>query len=175
MLKISDKTVSKWERGLGCPDISLLHELSELFGVAIEKILLGTLDPNIMEGGNMKKIKFYVCSECHNIINSTGVVDISCCGRTLEPLVPQKLNKAHQMSIETIEHDYFITFSHDMTKDHYISFVAYVTFDRVLMIRLYPEQAAHVRFPKMARGQLYFYCQQDGLFKEEKPVDRLDG
>ena len=38
-LNISDKTVSKWERGLGCPDVSLLGELSGLFGVNIEKIL----------------------------------------------------------------------------------------------------------------------------------------
>ena len=27
-MHISDKAVSKWERGLGCPDVSLLPELS---------------------------------------------------------------------------------------------------------------------------------------------------
>ena len=32
-LHISDKTVSKWERGLGCPDVSLLTDLSGVFGV----------------------------------------------------------------------------------------------------------------------------------------------
>ena len=26
LMNISDKTISKWERGLGCPDISLLPE-----------------------------------------------------------------------------------------------------------------------------------------------------
>lgn len=171
-LNISDKTVSKWERGLGCPDVSLLRELSQLFGVTVEKILLGTLDPNTLEGGNMKRIKFYVCPACHNMINSTGDVDVSCCGRTLEPLIPQKLDDEHQISIETIEHDYFITFDHEMKKDHHISFAAYVTFDRVLIIRLYPEQAAHVRFPKMSRGQLYFYCQEDGLFIEKKVIEK---
>jgi transcriptional regulator with XRE-family HTH domain len=37
-MKISDKTISKWERGLGCPDVSLLSELSHILGVNIEKI-----------------------------------------------------------------------------------------------------------------------------------------
>ncbi|MDD4378167.1 MAG: helix-turn-helix transcriptional regulator, partial [Eubacteriales bacterium] len=42
-MNISDKTISKWERGLGCPDVSLLHELSNVLNVNIEKILLGDL------------------------------------------------------------------------------------------------------------------------------------
>ena len=32
LMNISDKTISKWERGLGCPDISLLPELSQILG-----------------------------------------------------------------------------------------------------------------------------------------------
>lgn len=35
-MNISDKTISKWERGLGCPDVFLLHALSEVLGVNIE-------------------------------------------------------------------------------------------------------------------------------------------
>lgn len=48
-MNISDKTISKWERGLGCPDVSLLPELSSLLGVDIEKILSGELNPNDYE------------------------------------------------------------------------------------------------------------------------------
>lgn len=40
-LGITDKAVSKWERGLGCPDISLLTPISELFDVSINELLLG--------------------------------------------------------------------------------------------------------------------------------------
>lgn len=65
-LNISDKTISKWERGLGCPDVSLLHELSNVLSINIEKILLGDLEPNSVDGGNMKKIKFYICTSCNN-------------------------------------------------------------------------------------------------------------
>ncbi len=41
LMNISDKTISKWERGLGCPDVSLLLGLSNIFGVSIEGILSG--------------------------------------------------------------------------------------------------------------------------------------
>ncbi|MGW8113996.1 helix-turn-helix domain-containing protein [Caproicibacterium sp. NSD3] len=43
-MNLSDKTISKWERGLGCPDVSLIGELSNLFEVNIEKILNGNLE-----------------------------------------------------------------------------------------------------------------------------------
>lgn len=40
-LSVTDKAVSKWERGLGCPDISLLPKLSILLDTDIESILSG--------------------------------------------------------------------------------------------------------------------------------------
>lgn len=40
-LGITDRAVSKWERGLGCPDISLLDDLSKIFDVSILEILKG--------------------------------------------------------------------------------------------------------------------------------------
>ena len=46
-MNLSDRTISKWERGVGCPDISLLSKLSDIFGVNIEKILAGDLSPMI--------------------------------------------------------------------------------------------------------------------------------
>ena len=45
-LQISDRTVSKWERGAGLPDVSLLKEISALYGVDIEKILEGNYETN---------------------------------------------------------------------------------------------------------------------------------
>jgi Predicted transcriptional regulators len=60
LLNISDKAISKWERGFGCPDVSLLPELSKIFGVNIEEILSGEIVLNETVGGNMKKLSFYV-------------------------------------------------------------------------------------------------------------------
>lgn len=42
-MSISDKTVSKWERGAGSPDLSMFPLLSELFGVEIDVLLSGEL------------------------------------------------------------------------------------------------------------------------------------
>lgn len=166
-LNISDKAVSKWERGIGCPDVCLLTELSELFGVNVQQLLSGSLDQNDVSGGNMKRIKFYVCPTCGNIISATGSGDVSCCGRRLEPLKAVEPNDTHKAVVEQIENDFFITFDHEMTKQHYISFVAYVMMDRVLTIKLYPEQSAQVRFPKMCGGELYYYCVNHGLMKQK--------
>lgn len=163
-MNISDKTISKWERGYGCPDVSLLNELSEVLNVNIEKILLGDLEPNNADGGNMKKIKFYMCPNCGNVITATGEAEISCCGRKMTALVPKPADEEHYLNVEKVENDYYITFPHEMKKEHYISFVAYVTYDKILLVRLYPEQGGEVRIPTLHRGELYFGCSRDGLW-----------
>lgn len=167
-MNISDKTISKWERGLGFPDVSLLGELSKILGVNIEKILLGDLDQNDVDGGNMKRIKFYVCKNCGNIITSTAATDISCCGRKLEALAANTEDERHKLVTTEIEDDYYITIEHEMSKTHYISFVAYVTWDRVFIVKLYPEQNAELRIPKMYSGKLYAYCTEHGLWVKGK-------
>ena len=62
-MNISDKTISKWERGLGCPDISFFPKLSGVFDVDLEKLLSGRLDVNEVLGGNMKHMQFYILSK----------------------------------------------------------------------------------------------------------------
>ena len=165
-MNLSDRTISKWERGVGCPDISLLHELSGILEVNIEKILLGDLDPNDNDGGNMKKVKFYVCPNCNNILFSTGEGEISCCGKKLTSLIVKSEDENHSMLIEEIEDDYYVTINHEMSKTHFISFIAYISCDRVLLIKLYPEQTAELRFPKMFGDKIYAYCNKHGLWEK---------
>ena len=163
-MNLSARTISKWERGLGCPDISLLHELSDVLNVNIEKILTGDLEPNRTDGGNIKRIKFYVCPTCGNILTATGEAKVSCGGRKLTALVPKPSDEEHHLHVETIEDDYYITFPHEMEKSHYLNFIAYVSYDRFLFVRLYPEQGSEVRFPKLHGGKLYFGCNRHGLW-----------
>ena len=40
-LGVTDRAVSKWERGLGCPDISLLEDLSKILDISIVELLNG--------------------------------------------------------------------------------------------------------------------------------------
>ena len=171
-LRVSDQAISKWERGLGCPDVSLLSELSELFEVSVEKILEGTVAPNAAEPGNLARMKFYGCPYCGNVISNTGQAEISCCGRKLSPLAVQPADGAHRATVEDTDDSYYITFDHEMRKEHYLSFVAYVANDRLVFIKLYPEQEASVILPKAVAGwplrrygrKFYFYCSVHGLF-----------
>jgi len=45
-LGVTDKAVSKWERGQGCPDVSILEILSKELGVSILEILKGRIIEN---------------------------------------------------------------------------------------------------------------------------------
>ena len=163
-INISDKTISKWERGLGCPDVSLLSDLSYVLGINIEKLLLGQLEQNKQDIGNMDNIKFYVCPKCQNIITTTSKAEISCCGRKIEPLIPKSADSVHKIKIDDIENDYFISLNHEMSKEHYINFVAYIAFDRVVLVKLYPEQNSEIRFPKIYGDKFYYYCSIHGLW-----------
>ena len=51
-----------------------------------------------------------------------------------------------------------------MDKDHYLSFIAYVTPDRCETAALYPEGAAEARFFRRGSGRVYVYCNRHGLF-----------
>ncbi|MGM9926836.1 MAG: helix-turn-helix domain-containing protein [Bacillus sp. (in: firmicutes)] len=163
-LHISDRTISKWERGQGCPDVSLLRNLSSLLDVNIEEILGGELTANEFVGGNMKKTNYYVCPSCHNIVLSTGNASISCCGRKLEALVPTKAKEEEKLEVSQVENEWFITSDHPMTKDHYISFIAFATGEQIQIIKQYPEWALQTRIPKRRHGMLLWYCTKHGLF-----------
>ena len=113
----------------------------------------------------MKRTKFYICEKCGNLMTSVGNAEIVCCGRKLSPLQAKKSDEFHKLNIENIEDEYYITYSHPMTKEHYISFVSYVRFDRVLTVKLYPEQGGELRFPQMRGGKMYYYCNMHGLFE----------
>lgn len=166
-MNISDKTISKWERGLGCPDVSLLGELSSILGVNIEKILIGDLEEKNPDGGNMKKIKFYVCNTCGNVLMSTSQAEISCCGRKLNSLPVQEQSESHKINVSEIENDYYITMDHEMTKKHFISFIAFVDYDKVIIKKLYPEQEMEARIPKIGYGKIYVFCNEHGLLEHK--------
>ena len=165
-LLVSDKAVSKWERGLGCPDVSMLNGIAAMFGVSTEALLNGELASGTQNGGNMKRVKFYVCKECGNILTAASAAEITCCGRKLAALEAADPDEGHLPKIETIDDEFYVTFPHEMKKSHYISFAALAGCDRVHLVRLYPEQDSAVRMPRLGGGgTLYFYCTEHGFMK----------
>ena len=163
-MNISDKTVSKWERGLGCPDISLIPELSDIFGVDTQRLLVGDMTPNDFVGGNMKNTKYYVCPICHNISLCTGEAEVLCCGKKLTVQTLKKAGENEKLDVQVMEDDWNITSMHPMTKTHYISFVGFVTGERIHLIKQYPEWDLNIRIPKREHGMLIWYCTEHGLF-----------
>ena len=164
---VTDKAVSKWETGKGCPDISLLTELSGLFGVELQTLLLGEILQKESEKGNMKKLKFYVCPDCGNVITATSNANISCCGKRIEPLTPRKAEDNEMLSVEEIGGEWFVSSEHSMTKEHYISFVAYVNDSTAMICKQYPEWNLQLSLPLYRSGRLVWYCTQCGLLYQD--------
>lgn len=163
-LCVSDKAVSKWERGLGCPDVSLLPDLARLLGIQLEGLLSGQLDSKEPLGGNMKNLNFYICPNCGNVVTAMAEAAVSCCGKKLPALTPQKAPEGELLQVERIEEDYFISTDHPMEKGHYISFVALLTGDSILLRKQYPEWDLQLRLPAFAHGKLLWYCTRHGLY-----------
>lgn len=166
IIGVSDKTISKWETNRGLPDIGIIEELAKALRVSLSELLTGDLKTNENASGNIKKIQFYVCPICGNIIMSVGEGHFSCCGIILPKQESESMDEAHSVLIETIDDEYSVTMQHPMNKEHYISFIAYITSGSMEMIKLYPEQDISVRFRKKGHGILYAYCNRHGLFKK---------
>jgi len=163
---VTGKAVSKWERGLGLPDVALLEPLSRILGVGAETLLAGELPCQDKSGGNMKKSQYYVCPGCGNIVVSTQGAEVSCCGRKLKALTPKKAEESEKLKVERVEDEWFITADHPMTKEHYISFVAFATGESIQMIKQYPEWDLQLRIPARRHGMLVWYCTEHGLFTQ---------
>lgn len=162
---VSSKAVSKWETLKGLPDISLIEPLAKALGVSVIELMSGDTIINKNVSGNMLRTKFYVCPVCGNIMHTVGDAVISCCGITLPPLEAEEPDEDHKVNVEYIEDEYYITVNHDMTRQHFISFAACITSDRVQLVKLYPEGNAETRFQRRGRGLIYIYCNKHGLMK----------
>ena len=167
-LGVSSKTISKWETGKGLPDISLLQPLAQALGISVIELMNGQPIANNNISANLLRGKFYVCPVCGNVIHAMGSAVVSCCGITLPALEAEEPDDDHAITVESVEDEHFITVHHPMTKQHFISFVAFVTCDRVQMVKFYPEGNAETRLQLRGMGQIYYYCYRHGLFKRKR-------
>lgn len=164
---VSDKAVSKWETAKGLPDISLLQPLAAALGVSVIELMNGEPIVNRNVSCNLVRSRLYVCPICGNVLHSTGDAVISCCGVTLPALDAEEPDEAHTLTVERVEDEQFLTVHHPMTKDHYISFLAYASVDRFQLVKLYPEGEAQTRMQLRGRGTVYFFCNRHGLFQQK--------
>ena len=163
-LCVSDKAVSKWETGKGYPDISLLEPIAKAFRVSVTELISGNAVRNGNVSANMMRSRFYVCPVCGNTIHCMGEAVIHCHGVLLTPAEAEETDEEHMIFIERVEDEYYVRIEHDMTKMHYISFIAALSSDNIQMTKLYPEGNPEARFKMNGVKQIFFYCNKDGLF-----------
>jgi desulfoferrodoxin (superoxide reductase-like protein)/DNA-binding XRE family transcriptional regulator len=164
-LCVSDKAVSKWETQKGLPDVTLLEPLAAALGVSLAELLSGACVTNRNRAGSMLRSRWYVCPVCGNVIHALGEGSFSCCGVALPPLEAEEADETHSLAAVRTEDEWFVSLSHPMEREHYISFLAYVTDDRLQLVKLYPEQAAEARFTRCGSGLIYAFCNRHGLFR----------
>ena len=139
ILCVSDKTISKWEAMRGLPDITVLPELSAALHVSVPELLAGEQILNKNRSADMKKLCFYVCPVCGNIIQAAGEGMYSCCGIQLPVLKAEENEVDQKINVEIMENEYYVT------------------------VKLYPEQDIQVRFARRSHGTIYAYCNRHGL------------
>ena len=169
---VSSKTVSKWETAKGLPDITLLQPLAQALGISVIELMNGEPIRNRNVSANLTRSKFYVCPLCGNTVHSFGSALVSCCGITLPPLEAEECDAEHSISIENVEDEQYITVHHPMTKEHFISFISFVTAGRVQTVKLSPEGNPQIRLHLRGIGSLYFCCNRHGLFRLKLPLRR---
>lgn len=140
--------------------------MAEALQVSIAELLTGDVVKNENTSGNMKKMSFYVCPICANVIQSVGEGAFCCCGITLPRLEEEEKDDIHMPQVEVMDGEFHVFLEHEMTKEHYISFFAYVTSNYAQFVKLYPEQNAECRFTRrgmalsmlIATGTGYIKC-----------------
>lgn len=169
---VTRQTVSNWESGRGLPDISLIESLAAALGVSVAELLTGDVRQNANRAGNMLRSRFYVCPICGNVVHALGEGSFSCCGSQLISQEAEEPDEHHNATVTYLDGSWHVLIDHPMTKQHYISFIAYVTSGGIQLAKLYPEQEAEVRIPANGSGYLYFFCNQHGLFRMRTPRRR---
>lgn len=93
-----------------------------------------------------------------------GEAVIHCHGVLLSPCQAEETDKNHMIFIERVEDEYYVRIEHNMTKQHYISFIVALSSEKIQMIKLYPEGNAEARIKINGVKKILFYCNKDGLF-----------
>ena len=172
-LGVSAKTISKWETGKGYPDITLLEPIAEVFSVSVTELISGNAVMNSNVSANMLKSHFYICPVCGNIIHSMGESVIQCHGIQLRSEEAEETDEDHKIFLERVADEYYVQIEHEMSKQHYISFIAAVSTDRLQMVKLYPQGNPEARFQISDVKKVYYYCNRSGLYSID-PVKGVD-
>lgn len=125
----------------------------------------------------MKKLRFFRCQHCGNIV--VKVVDsnvpVMCCGEIMRELVPNGTDASQEKHVPVVEINSEIlnvkvgSISHPMVVEHYIAFIALET-DKGYQIKfLNPDEKPEADFSIVNEKvvAVYEYCNLHGLWIKE--------
>lgn len=121
-----------------------------------------------------ENLNFYMCPICGNIVELIdGNMDrIICCGKSMIKMIANTTDavvEKHVPVYERVEDEIVVRIGekeHPMEEEHYIMWIAQVSKDKVVRVKLHPESKIEVRFPYISDSVLYVYCNKHGLWKK---------
>ena len=125
----------------------------------------------------MNEKRYYICPVCGNIVEviSASGVNVKCCGKNMEELIPGVVEASHEKHIPVveIEGDRVIvdvgTVTHPMSEEHSILWIALETEKGVQ--RKYLEVGKEPKAEFILAGDkakaVYAYCNLHGLWKAD--------
>ena len=120
-----------------------------------------------MTNGNPKRMRFYVCPDCGTLLFSMDGGTVSCCGKPLPPLEAREAPEKERLEAVLSDGSWYITGTHEMHREHYVSFAALLADDTLTVKKLYPEWGPEFRLPCLSHGTLLWYCTRHGLFRRQ--------
>ena len=104
-LQITDKAVSKWERGLSCPDIAILPQIAEILDVNVDDLLshpqIDKQHPFIaLTQGDIKEMLLLLCRCVSLALAMGGLIIYLMDGLTLSDLAIMLCIAAALISID---------------------------------------------------------------------------
>lgn len=121
-----------------------------------------------------ENLNFYRCPICGNIVELIdGNMDrIICCGKSMIKMIANTTDavvEKHVPVYERVDNEIVVRVGeveHPMEEEHYIMWIAQVSKDKVVRVKLHPESKIEVRFPYISDSVLYAYCNKHGLWKK---------
>lgn len=86
-LNYSDKAVSKWERGEAIPDLYVVKELSDIFGVSVDALISEPKKDRIKTKKNIHKKRVIICACSAALVWLVAVVSYSFMNIIYQPLL----------------------------------------------------------------------------------------
>lgn len=97
---------------------------------------------------------------------------IICCGKSMIKMIANTTDavvEKHVPVYERVDNEIVVKVGeveHPMEEEHYIMWIAQVSKDKVVRVKLHPESKIEVRFPYISDSVLYAYCNKHGLWKK---------